>query len=96
MRHFTAADRGLAPVPHIEHFANDHDLVAWLGMLAPDPAKHKIRIDGPMFVRPDGWGHLLNQHYLFDIERHQRRGRAKGARGGSCPFALRPGTATVR
>ena len=37
-------------------------------MLAPDLAAENIAIDGPLWVRRDGWGHLLNHHYLLAIE----------------------------
>jgi len=59
------------PVPYIENFANEHDLVARLGMLSPRKELWDIRIDGDMYVRKNGWGHLLNTHYLngFDTKR---------------------------
>lgn len=53
------------PVPWIENFANQYDLVARLGILAPKKAKRKINIDGDRYVTKDQWGHFLNEHYLF-------------------------------
>ncbi len=74
---FRQAGRGY---PWIEHFANEHDLVARLGVLAPsrnDPQQEQIDIDGPVYVkrgvgwmRQGSWGHLLNEHHLFDIADH--------------------------
>ncbi len=59
-----------APVPWIESFGNERDVVARLGMLAPAARLRGIRIDGPIFCRPGAWGHLLNEHYLFAIADH--------------------------
>jgi len=74
-------------VPWIESFGNANDVVARLGMLAPHPDRRDIHIDGPRYIRPGGWGHLLNAHYLYDIDRAQRRGRKPGAGGqGADPF----------
>jgi hypothetical protein len=68
-------DRAL---PWIESLGNEHDLVARLGMLAPDVAAENIAIDGPLWVRRGGWGHLLNHHYLRAIELAQGGGPAPG------------------
>lgn len=57
-------------VPWIESFGNEHDLVARLGMLAPDPLDQGIRIDGAVYWRRGAWGHLLNEHHLFAIGDH--------------------------
>lgn len=48
-------------VGYIEHYANEADPVAWLGVLrfAGIPNRYM----GRLFVRP-GSGHILNQHYL--------------------------------
>jgi len=70
-------DPGLA-LPWIESFGNEHDLVARLGMLAPDLKAENIAIDGPLWVRPGGWGHLLNHHYLRAIELAQGGGLTPG------------------
>jgi hypothetical protein len=54
--------------PHIESYANEHDIVTRLGSLARDDF-HKedlIRIDGSLFTL-DRYGHLLNAHYLPDF-----------------------------
>ena len=60
------AARGLR-VPWIESFANQYDLTARLGMLAPHKERHGIAIDGAKYVRQGKWGHQLNEHYLFEI-----------------------------
>lgn len=74
------------PIPWIEHFGNEYDIVARLGMQAPNARRWGIEIDGPRYVRAGAWGHLLVEHYLFDIEARQRQGRRRGARGGPAPF----------
>jgi hypothetical protein len=79
---------GQRPVPWIESFGNEHDIVARLGMLAPRPEHWGIRLDGPRYMRPGGWGHLLNDHYLQPIESAQRVGYKRGGRGGAAPFRL--------
>ncbi len=76
--------------PLIENFANKRDLVARLGVLAPsrgDP--NLIDIDGPVYekkgcgrLKKGSWGHLLNEHYLFDIADYLT-GRGKG---GANPY----------
>jgi hypothetical protein len=54
-------------LPWIESLGNEHDLVARLGMLAPDRAAEGITIDGPLWVHRGAWGHLLNAHYLHAV-----------------------------
>jgi hypothetical protein len=58
-------------LPWLESLGNEHDLVARLGMLAPNRAAEEIAIDGRLWVRRGAWGHLLNVHYLRAIERAQ-------------------------
>jgi len=74
------------PLPWIESFGNEKDIVARLGMLAPRPEKWGIRIDGPRYVRRGAWGHVLNEHYLKEIERRQKRGRRPGGDGTAAPY----------
>jgi hypothetical protein len=92
MKYFRPPQAGQNPVPWIENFGNEFDLVARLGMLAPDPDQLGIDIDGPSYERPGAWGHLLNEHYLFGIEEYQKAGQKKGGAGGSAPFKLVNGT----
>jgi len=56
-------------IPHLESFANEHDIVARLGCLARDEfhAQRLLRIDGPVYLRRGAYGHLLNAHYLREI-----------------------------
>ncbi|MEJ2669173.1 MAG: hypothetical protein P8077_02570 [Gammaproteobacteria bacterium] len=58
--------------PHIESFANHHDIVARLGVLALDElhAQNLLHIDGPLFT-VNRYGHLLNNHYLYGLKRDQ-------------------------
>ena len=59
-------------LPYMEHFANEFDVVARLGVLSPlrRGPKALIEIDGPVFEQKGGWGHLLNEHYLAPIDDH--------------------------
>lgn len=75
-----------APVPWIESFGNEHDIVARLGMQAPRAERWGVAIDGPRYVRPGGWGHLLGEHYLQPIEQAQKVGRRQGGRDGAAPY----------
>jgi hypothetical protein len=80
--------------PRIESYGNEHDLVARLGMLAPDPAECDIQIAGPRFIHKGAWGHLLNAHYLIDIDKAQRRRKSRGSvPAGAAPYVLIEGTA---
>ena len=58
------------PVPWIENFGNEYDLVARTGMLAPKKKERGIVIDGGNYVKQGMWGHVLNAHYLFGIHDH--------------------------
>ena len=69
------------PIPWIENFGNEYDLVARLGMLAPKAQQRHIQIDGSIYLRPKAWGHLLNEHYLKQIDRAQRVRLKKGGQG---------------
>ncbi len=86
MTHYRPASQGEPALPYLEHFGNERDIVARLGMQAPHAAERGIQIDGPRFVRPGAWGHLLNEHYLYPLADGQRQGRRPGGRGGPAPF----------
>lgn len=88
MAHLHPARPGRRAIPYIEHFGNEFDIVARLGMQAPHAGEHRIQIEGPRFLRPDAWGHLLNAHYLYPMAAAQRQGRRRGGRGTSAPFVL--------
>ncbi len=60
-------------VPYLEHFANEFDLVARTGILAPRKEKWGIKIDGDVYRQAGGWGHNLNLHYLMGIRRHLKK-----------------------
>ncbi len=76
------------PVPWIEHFGNEYDIVARLGMQAPNPDRWGIKIVGPRYVNPGAWGHFLNAHYLFGIEDAQKVRRVRGGTGTALPYEL--------
>jgi hypothetical protein len=88
MKYYRPTQNGHDPIPWIENFGNEHDLVARLGMLAPEQEKREIEIDGPCYLREKAWGHLLDEHYLFPITDFQKAGRRKGGVGGTAPFRL--------
>lgn len=58
-------------LPYLENFANEHDVIARLGVLSPlrNVEAGPIAIDGPVYVQTgdDAWGHFLNAHYLRPI-----------------------------
>jgi hypothetical protein len=81
-------------LPKIESYGNEHDLVARLGMLAPDPRQCDIHIAGPRFRHDGAWGHLLNAHYLRAIdEAHCQPSAAGDARNDAAPYVPIEGTA---
>ena len=86
MTHYRPASQEKPALPYLEHFGNERDIVARLGIQAPHAAERGIQIDGPRFVRPGAWGHLLNEHYLYPLADSQRQGRRKGGSGGAAPF----------
>ncbi len=83
---FRPPSDGQPPLPWLEHFGNERDVVARLGMLAG--ADNGIHIDGPCWQRDEAWGHLLSEHYLYPVEDAQRQGRKPGGQGGNAPFRL--------
>jgi hypothetical protein len=85
-------------VPYMEHFANERDIVARLGVLSPlrggpntqtevarGNSESLIEIDGPTFVQTGAWGHLLNEHYLMPIDDYLYPG-ARGQRRDEDPY----------
>jgi hypothetical protein len=52
-------------IPHIESYANEHDIVTRLGVLARDTFHEEdlVRIDGPVFTSKR-YGHQFTAHYL--------------------------------
>lgn len=91
MTWYRPAANGQQAIPYLEHFGNEHDIVARLGMLAPHAAARRIRIDGQRYLRLGGWGHLLNEHYLYPLAAVQRRGRRRGGQDSAAPFAAMDG-----
>ena len=81
-------------LPKIESYGNEHDLVARLGMLATHPHECDIEIAGPRFRHNGAWGHLLNAHYLIDIDNAQRQRSETGdCPAHTAPYVLIEGTA---
>jgi hypothetical protein len=72
--------------PYIEHFGNENDLVARLGMISPRLGDMPLNVEGQCYVRPGSWGHFLNEHYLYPIMEKQKHGRKKEGDGTAKPF----------
>lgn len=53
--------------PWIESYGNDNDLVARLGVLAPEHGAGSSRIEGERYRNLDAWGHLFNASYLVPM-----------------------------
>jgi hypothetical protein len=87
MQYYQVAGDGSLPLPWIENFGNQKDIVARLGMFSPH-RNTEVFIDGPSYIRIGAWGHLLNEHYLLPIRKAQKIGRKKGGQGDSSPFNL--------
>jgi hypothetical protein len=80
---------GDAPLPWIESYGNEFDIVARLGVLAPNASARGVAIDGPRYEHKRAWGHLLNQHYLRAIDSAQRKGHKQGPRQDrATPYVL--------
>jgi len=73
---------GGSPLPWIESYGNENDIVARLGVLANVRGPGSVRIDGDRYKR-NAWGHLLNAHYLYPMM--EARGHDDPA-GGLVPF----------
>ncbi len=89
MPYLRGPESDLPPLPWIESYGNECDIVARLGMLAPHACEHGIELAGPMYQHDSAWGHLLGAHYLSPLATHQRRGRKRGGRNNADPFVLR-------
>jgi len=88
MKYYKPAEGDKRPVPWIENFGNEYDIVARLGMLAPHADKWGIDIDGPCYIHRDAWGHLLDANYLSDVQKCQKQGRKEGGKGDAAPYEL--------
>lgn len=96
MTYYSQAGSSGDPIPWIENYGNEFDIVARLGMLAPHKAENLIQIDGPIYMAPGAWGHLLNEHYLKPLESKQRLRLKRGGSGNppAAPYrqvGLKPG-----
>lgn len=60
---------GRTRVPLVEHFVNEHDLVAKISInyRGPEP----LRLRGRVFYRPGKYGHVLNACYLDDLDAYR-------------------------
>lgn len=73
-------------LPYIESYGNEFDVVARLGVLAPNTGPGAVRVGGERFVRRDAWGHLLNAHYLHAMEQEWRGSKDVALRTGLRPL----------
>ncbi len=92
-----ASEAGVgAALPFIEHFGNELDIVARLGMLSPRPVHWNVQIDGERYMRAGAWGHMLVANYLRHIEVAQKDGHRPGGRGTQDPYINPTSTAVPR
>ncbi|KAL8957343.1 MAG: hypothetical protein Q9193_005357 [Seirophora villosa] len=69
-------------IPHIEHFANEYDMVPRWGVLYAIRSLLTDRYAGEVFVRKGATGHLFMEHYLdpiFPLPGHQSKAKATGS-----------------
>jgi hypothetical protein len=66
------------PIPWIESYGNEMDIVARLGVLANETGPGSVRIAGDRYRRDAAWGHLLNAHYLYPMMESRRLGSKAG------------------
>jgi hypothetical protein len=87
MPYLKEAQGAAPPIPWIESYGNELDIVARLGVLAPRPDSWSIHIDGPRYLHRRARGHRLNAHYLAPIEHAQKKDRKPGSRrNDASPF----------
>jgi hypothetical protein len=68
--------------PRFEHFANERDIIARLGILSPllnDADGAFVNLDGPIYIRKGALGDLLNEHYLYEIHKYLASGMSADA-----------------
>jgi hypothetical protein len=70
-------------VKYLENISNGRDFVAYIGHLFPFPKLwlddhlQRLNITGKSVIEPKNWGHLLNSHYLYPMQRHHQYGESK-------------------
>lgn len=62
------------PMPWIESYGNEKDIVARLGVLANATGPGSVHIGGDRYRRDAAWGHLLNAHYLYPMTEARNSG----------------------
>ncbi|KAL8650349.1 MAG: hypothetical protein Q9210_003873 [Variospora velana] len=82
----TSATQPSPCIPHIEHYANEYDMVPRWGLLYAVKSQLTNRYAGNVFVRTGAMGHMFVDHYLnpiFPLPGHQRNDQVKASvRGG--------------
>lgn len=69
-------NQGKHIIPHMEHYANEYDMVPRWGVLHSVQDVLNARYAGSVFVRMGSSGHMLNQHYLdpmFPLSKGQKQ-----------------------
>ena len=51
-------------LPYMEHFANEHDVIAKMGCNHDKDISELIKIDGITFIKENKYGHMFNSHYI--------------------------------
>ncbi|KAL9009368.1 MAG: hypothetical protein Q9173_005593 [Seirophora scorigena] len=78
----TSTTQSSPSIPHIEHYANEYDMVSRWGVLYAIRSLLIDRYAGEVFVRTGATGHLFVEHYLdpiFPLLGHQRQDNATGS-----------------
>ena len=73
-------------ISHIEHYANEYDMICRWGVLHRTQGVLNNRYAGSIFVRMGATGHMLNQHYLdriFPIPVERTQGPAENFFGSA-------------
>ena len=68
--HFDVPSQPKQVIPHIEHYANEDDMVPRWGVLHCTQDVLNNRYAGSVFVRQGASGHMFNQHYLEPMFPH--------------------------
>ncbi|KAL8976231.1 MAG: hypothetical protein Q9177_006896, partial [Variospora cf. flavescens] len=98
----TNATQPSSCIPHIEHYANEYDMVPRWGLLYGVKSLLTNRYAGNVFVRTGAMGHMFVDHYLDPIfpppGGHERRrndqGKKASAKGGGQQMVMNRDGAT--
>ncbi|KAI4090574.1 MAG: hypothetical protein LQ344_004621 [Seirophora lacunosa] len=78
----TSTTQSSPSIPHIEHYANEYDMVPRWGVLYAIRSLLTDRYAGEVFVRTGATGHMFVEHYLdpiFPLPGHQSKDKSTGS-----------------